>query len=239
MPVTIDVRDANVDRTAVDVVFAELARIDRLCSTHGAGSEVSRIVRGELRSEDAHPDVRAVLELCLRYELETSGWFSARIRGRLDPTGLVKGWAIGRAGAVLERWGARRFFVDAGGDVLARGDRGDGRPWRVGIRHPVERSCVVRVVLAGDLAVATSGTYEKGGHVLDPHTGLPAEGLVSATVAGPDIVTADVYATAVLAKGPAGLALVEALAGYEAYVIRPDLRASWTSGFDGLCGPPG
>ena len=105
--------------------------------------------------------------------------------------------------------------------------------------HPVRRDRVARVVLARDLAVATSGTYEKGEHVLDPHTGRPATAVLSVTVVGPDIVEADVHATAALAMGRAGLQLIEALAGYEAYAIFPDLHASWTSGFDALCAPPG
>ena len=138
---------------------------------------------------------------------------------------------------ILERHGARNYLVDAGGDVAARGHAGAGLPWRVGIRHPVRRTMVARVVLASDLAVATSGTYEKGAHVLDPRTGLPATDVVSMTVVGSDIVEADVHATAALAMGRSGLELIEDLDGYEAYAIFPDLRASWTSGFDALCEP--
>ena len=204
-------------------------------STYRPGSEVSRLDRGELREEDASPDVRLVLDLCRRYAHATGGWFSARIAGRLDPSGLVKGWAIDRACGILERHGARHYLVSAGGDVAARGHSGAGEPWRVGIRHPVERSRVTRVVLAADLAVATSGTYEKGCHVLDPWTGRPATDVVSVTVVGSDIVEADVHATAALAMGRRGLELVEALDGYEGYAITPDLRASWTPGFAALC----
>jgi thiamine biosynthesis lipoprotein len=58
------------------------------------------------------------------------------------------------------------------------------------------------------------------------------------TVAGSDIVEADVHATVALAMGRSGLDLIERLPGYEAYAIFPDLRASWTSGFDALCDLP-
>lgn len=235
MPVTIDVRDAGVDAAVLDAAFADLRSVDELFSTYRPGSEISRIGRGELRAEDASPHVRLVLDLCDRYQRATGGWFRARIGGRLDPSGLVKGWAIDRVSTLLERRGARCFFVDAGGDVVARGHNGAGAPWRVGIRHPIERTKVTRVVLATDLAVATSGTYERGGHVLDPHSGRPVRDVLSVTVVGPDIVEADVHATAALAMGAAGLELVERLRGYEAYAIFPDLRARWTSGFDALC----
>jgi len=238
MPVTVDVRDARVDPAALEEAFADLGRMDALFSTYRRDSDVSRIDRGELRPEDAEPEVRAVLDLCERYRRATGGWFSAWIGGRLDPSGLVKSWAMDRACAILERHGARNYVLNAGGDVVARGHREDGERWRVGIRHPVQRDRVVRVVLATDVAVATSGTYEKGTHVLDPHTGHAATSVVSVTVVGPDIVEADVHATAALAMGRSGLDLVEALDGYEAYAIFPDLTASWTSGFDALCAAP-
>jgi thiamine biosynthesis lipoprotein len=233
--VTVDVRDAGVAPAALEDAFAELHRIDALFSTYRPASEVSRIDRGELDRDRASPDVRRVLDLCERYQRDTGGWFSAWIDGRLDPSGLVKGWAVDRACTILERHGARNYLVDAGGDVAARGHSGAGQPWRIGIRHPIERTRVARVVLASDLAVATSGTYERGGHVLDPATGRPAGDVLSMTVAGSDIVEADVHATAALAMGRAGLDLIERLPGYEGYAIHPDLHASWTSGFDALC----
>jgi thiamine biosynthesis lipoprotein len=233
--VTLDVRDAGVAPGALDEAFAELHRIDAMFSTYEPDSEVCRIDRGELDREQASPDVRHVLDLCERYARDTGGWFSAWIGGRLDPSGLVKGWAMDRVCGILERHGARNYSVDAGGDVAARGHSGAGQPWRVGIRHPVERTLVVRVVLATDLAVATSGTYERGAHIVDPTTGSPAREVLSMTVAGSDIVEADVHATAALAMGRAGLDLIERLPGYEGYAIFPDLRARWTSGFDALC----
>src|SRR5260221_7452302 len=132
MPVTVDVRDGGVDAVAMEEAFGELRRVDELFSTYRADSEVSRIDRGELSVEAASPHVRLVLELCERYERATGGWFSAWIGGRLDPAGLVKGWAIDRACAILERRGARNLLVDAGGDVIARGHNGAGEPWRGG-----------------------------------------------------------------------------------------------------------
>ena len=155
---------------------------------------------------------------------------------RLGLGGIAKGWALDVAAAALRQRGRSDFLLSAGGQVYAAGLR-DGRPWRVGIRHPVERDKVARVVLARDLAVATSGTYEKGQHIVDPHTGLSATAFVSLTVVGPDILAADVYATAAFAMGLAGLAFIEARPGYEAYAIDPALRARWTSGFEALCAP--
>jgi thiamine biosynthesis lipoprotein len=232
MPITIDVRDGDA---GVDDAFAELRRIDALFSPFIPDSAVSRINDRVLRVEDAGPEVQAVLERCERYEAATDGFFSAWRGAVLDPSGYVKGWAIARACAILDAHGHHAYFVDAGGDVRTRGESATGEPWRIGIRHPVERASVVRVVVGRDLAVATSGTYEKGAHIHDPHTGAPADALVSLTVVGPSIVEADVQATAAFAMGARAIDYLEGLAGYEAYAIGPDLRATWTSGFDALC----
>ena len=235
MPVTVDVRDPNASAGALDDVYADLVRTDRLFSPFLPESEISRIRDGRLAVAEAGPLVHEVLELCRVFERDTDGYFSAWHEGKLDPSGLVKGWAIARGAAILDSRGYRDYFIDAGGDVMTRGHSGPRAAWRVGIRHPVERDKVVRVILASDLAVATSGTYEKGSHIYDPHTGAPATELLSMTVVGPRIVEADVYATAAFAMGLAGLEFIEGRAGYEAYAIDKELRGHWTTGFDNYC----
>ena len=234
MPVTIEVRDPDALPSAIDEAFADLVSIDRLFSPFLTDSAVSRINAGQLRPTEAGPLVDEVLGLCGRYERATDGYFSAWSAGRLDPSGLVKGWAIARACAILDRHGCRHYFVDGAGDVQTRGSSESG-PWRVGIRHPIERDKVARVILASDLAVATSGTYEKGLHILDPHSGRPATDLLSLTVIGPGILEADVYATAAFAMGHRALDFIERQTGFEAYAIAPDLVARWTTGFDAFC----
>ena len=146
-------------------MFTWLRRVDALFSTYRAGSEISRIDRGELAIADADPLVSEVLVRCERVREETDGYFDARASGRLDPSGLVKGWAVERAAALLEASGERRFCVSAGGDLVVRGG-----PWRVGIRHPGRRRRLAAALTVRDAAVATSGAYERGAHVLDPHT---------------------------------------------------------------------
>ncbi len=180
MPVTVDVRDGGAERQALDEVFADFEFVDQVFSPFISDSEVSRIDRGELRPEDSSPLVQQVLNLCRLYEIATDGYFSAWIAGRLDPSGLVKGWAIDRACGILDGYGYTNYYVEAAGDVRTRRPSGTGEPWRIGIRHPVERDKVTRVIEGGDLAVATSGTYEKGAHIRDPHTGgRPRDGSAS------------------------------------------------------------
>jgi thiamine biosynthesis lipoprotein len=83
--------------------------------------------------------------------------------------------------------------------------------------------------------VATSGTYERGSHIYDPHVGRPVGDLLSMTVIGPDIVEADVLATAAFAMGRRGLELIESMPHLEAYSIDAGLQGTWTSGFAAWC----
>ena len=153
MPVTV-VCDRGAER-----VFAWLRWVDATFSTYREDSEIRRIDRGELHVADAHPDVQEVLARCERLRVQTGGYFDARAGGSLDPSGLVKGWAVDRAAALLRG----RFMIDAGGDVLLRGG-----PWRVGVRHPLRGDALCAALELSDAAVATSGAYERGDHVLDP-----------------------------------------------------------------------
>ena len=235
MPWTLDVRDHDDEPAMADEVFAELERIDTCYSPFKPRSVISRLGRGELAEDEAAPEVKAVLALCRLYERQTDGYFDAWAQGRLDPCGLVKGWAIDRACGILDRSGCRNYMIDAAGDVAVRGHRGDGSPWRVGIRHPVERDRVARVIMATDLAVATSGTYERGPHIYDPHDGEPVTDLLSVTVIGHDIVEVDVFATAAFAMGKRGLELIESMPHLEGYSIDTGLRGTWTSGFAAWC----
>jgi thiamine biosynthesis lipoprotein len=103
--------------------------------------------------------------------------------------------------------------------------------WRVGIQHPLLRDRVTAVVTAGDLAIATSGAYARGDHVLDPHTGRPPRGVLSVTVVGPDLATADAYATAAFAMGTAGPHWTARLRAYEAMTILADRTVLSTARF--------
>lgn len=231
MPFTVDVPRC-ADAGLFDRAFALVREIDAAFSPFIATSDVSRMNGSSLAEVDASPDVRAVLDLCRHYERATSGYFSAWDRGRLDPCGLVKGWAIARVAELIDRAGHASYFIDGGGDVLMRGEPPAGGRWRVAIRHPVLRERVVAVVEVNDMAVATSGTYERGPHIWDPHTGEKVTELVSLTVIAPDIVTADVYATAGMAMGRGSLGFLEQVSGVEALAIDRDLQAASTSGFE-------
>jgi FAD:protein FMN transferase len=229
MPIGIDVCDA--DGVDVEPAFDWLREVDAVFSTYRDDSDISRLDRGELTLAECRPEVDEVLTRCLVLGRATGGFFSVRPAGRLDPSGFVKGWALDGAAKRLAATGARSFCINAGGDVVARGRPAPDRLWRVGIRHPTEPDRLAAVVAVEDLAVATSGEYERGAHIVDPHTGEPPTGLLSVTVVGPDPATADAYATAAFAMGADGPAWTASLTGYDAFCITGEHRVLSTPGF--------
>jgi thiamine biosynthesis lipoprotein len=216
--VSLDLAEPLPDDRLVEELFEWMHAVDARFSTYKVDSEVSRLDRGELGPGAMSPLLRGVLERCAALWTVTGGYFDAYATGRFDPSGYVKGWAVQVASDRLLAQGAVNHCVNAGGDVRVRGTAG-GRPWRVGVRHPWQADHTCLVVEGTDLAVATSGVYERGHHVIDPLSGEPARGLRSVTVVGPDLGTADAYATAALAMGLAGKAWLAELPGYESAVV--------------------
>ncbi|MEU4776095.1 FAD:protein FMN transferase [Micromonospora sp. NPDC023644] len=205
-------------------VFAWLREVDARFSTYRADSEVCRVDRGELPLAGAGADLRAVLERCADLWQVTDGFFDAYATGRLDPSGYVKGWAVQVASDRLVAAGAANHCLNAGGDVRVRGHSPTGQPWRIGVRHPWDAMATCLVLTGTDLAVATSGVYERGHHVLDPRRGVPARGLRSVTVVGSDLGLADAYATAAVAMGPAGIGWLDGLSDHQHAVVTDDAR---------------
>jgi thiamine biosynthesis lipoprotein len=230
--VTFDVRGESPVAEAVESAVAWLHDVDAEFSTYRVDSAVCRFDRGELFVSDASADMRWIIDRCERLRRETGGYFDAYANGAFDPSALVKGWAVQRAADGLRAAGVDRFCVTAGGDVLAYGRPDAERPWRVGVRHPHDPQAVAGVVeVDGELAVATSGLYERGDHIIAPASGRAPEGVLSVTVAGPDLGLADAYATAAFAMGLDGPEWTLGLDGHEAMTILADETVLTTPGF--------
>lgn len=229
--VSIDVRAPFVAAADLDAAVAWFHDVDARFSMFRETSEVSRLAAGTLSIEDASEDVRAILSLADALRDRTDGYFDARRHrpdGLVDPTGVVKGWSVDEALADLRLAGARNVQVAAGGDLFAAGEPEPGRPWRIGIRHPDLANETAAILAISELAVATSGLYERGGHIRDPHSGAVPAGLRSLTVVGPTLAFADAFATAAFAMGERGIDWVARQPGYGALGITLDDRVVWS-----------
>jgi thiamine biosynthesis lipoprotein len=238
MPITVDVVAADAS-DILDKVFAYFDSIDRRFSPFRSDSELTAINRGRLSVRDCSPEMREVLNLAEETKRETGGFFDIRRSdGSLDPSGVVKGWAIRNAARILAEVGFSDFFVEAGGDIQSSGRNAAGKPWRVGIRNPFQADEIIKVIYPRGRGIATSGTYARGQHIYDPHCpGRPIEDIVSLTVIGPDVLDADRFATAAFAMGREGILFIEAMAGLEGYLVDDTGRATLTSGLETYCSP--
>jgi thiamine biosynthesis lipoprotein len=208
-----------------------LQRADSVFSTWKVNSPISRLRRGEITCKQAPAEVAEVLKQCATAREISRGWFDPwAMPGGVDPTGYVKGWAAQQALSAFTSTEIGGAMVNAAGDIASVGCPEFAKPFRIGIVDPFSPGhlkCVVE--LPG--AIATSGTYERGPHLIDPHSGQPKARVASASVCGADLGLADALATAVAVAGEEALALVEELDGYEALTIALDGTSRWTSNF--------
>ncbi len=231
MPMSIHLRGSDLTgaevEKAVRAAYQVLARMDELFSTWAPDSQVSRLRRGELAISDCDPLVGEAARIGELAAEATRGAFTTALPDadgmpRFDPTGLVKGWAVDRAGNELRGLPGVSWCINAGGDVLAGrhqhippvGD--DAAPWRIGIENPHDRSQIARVVPLTEGAVATSGTAARGAHLYDPAAGHLVGRPGSTSVIGPNLLWADIWATALFVGGEATRAAFADQTAYQA-----------------------
>jgi len=236
MPITVDI-DGVSGSGLVDTVFDYFEHVDRRFSTYKADSEISAINRGDLPVRDWSAEMMEVMALAEQTRNQTDGFFDIRRRdGSLDPSGIVKGWAIRNAAGIVQRAGVDDFFIEAGGDIQSCGRNASGLDWSVGIRNPFNAREIIKVVYPRGHGVATSGTYVRGQHIYNPFgIGELITEIVSLTVIGADVFEADRFATAAFAMGQDGILFLEQTPGLEGYVVGSNGRAMPTSGFGAFC----
>lgn len=228
MPVSVEILDENIPDEIFDRVFSYFEYVDEKFSPFKETSEISLINSGVLKEEKYSSDMKEILSLAEQTRIITGGYFDIKKPdGAIDPSGIVKGWAIHNAAKILENSGCKTFYVDAGGDIEAR-----GKFWTVGIRNPFNRYENVKVVNIKDKGIATSGTYIRGSHIYNPKNGQKINEISSLTVIGPNVYEADRFATAAYAMERDGINFIETLTGFEGYMIDNTGIATMTSGFE-------
>jgi thiamine biosynthesis lipoprotein len=208
--IVVDTTSSGLDKASLASAVGEVEEffyaVDRDFSTYKSNSQVSRLRRGEMKIEDATEYVQQVWALCEYARELTLGAFDPwKAEGGFDPSGLVKGWAAEVGAQMLVEAGVDNVLINASGDIVLRGgqphDDRAKKPWNIGIADPDDTESFVKIFDVTDGSVATSGDYEKGAHIIDPHTGLIAIGARSASVIGPDGALCDALATALMVDG--------------------------------------
>jgi thiamine biosynthesis lipoprotein len=147
---------------------------------------------------------------------------------RIGFGGIGKGYAAEMAKQTLKNLGVKNGIVNASGDLTTWGFQPDGKPWTIGIVNPNMAGKIFSYMNVTDMAVATSGNYEKFvmingvkySHTINPRTGLPVRGIKSVTIISPNAEIADAMATPVTIMGiKAGLDMINQIKGIEAIVI--------------------
>jgi len=231
MPIVVAIEDPDTTTADFDAVFNYFSAIDEQFSPYKTTSEVTRINQG-LEQPDWSEDMVTIMRLAEQTKQETNGYFDVYSYKHFDPSGIVKGWAIDNAAQLLQKRGRANFFIDAGGDIQVAGLNHDHEAWRIGIRNPFNRDEVIKIINVTTEGIATSGTPIRGDHIYNPLTGQSAHDIASLTVIGPNAYEADRFATAAFAMGERGVAFIESLAGFEAYMIDTNKQATFTSGFE-------
>ncbi len=230
MPITVDA--VNASKETMESVFNWFVYVDETFSTYKQTSEISQINLGTITEKNYSKDMREVFRLSEETKKQTAGYFNiCRPEGYIDPSGLVKGWAIYKAAKLLEKQGIQEFFIEAGGDIQVKS--GQSKPfWKVGIQNPFNPKEIVKIISLTNKGIATSGTYERGNHIYNPNQPKATlADIVSLTVIAENIYEADRFATAAFAMGRNGIAFIEDISGFEGYSIDKDGIGTQTSGF--------
>ncbi|WP_052226896.1 FAD:protein FMN transferase [Microbacterium mangrovi] len=192
---------------AIDRTFAQLADVERVFSPFRSDSDISRLRDGVARLGDLDPRLTEVEIACRTLALESGGRFSGWRDGWFDPTGYVKGWATEQAARthlapLTGLDGILAVGLNAGGDVQVHTAAEAEWTWRIGIADPRHPGAVLATVELRDGGVATSGTAERGTHIVDPRTGERALQVLSSTVVADGLTDADAWATVGVVAGP-------------------------------------
>ena len=229
----IDASSSILDESEINRVIAGVEAfffdVDDELSTFKETSSVTKLRQNKIKIEDVPEIVQEVWRGCLKAKELSFGAFDPwAVEGGFDPSGFVKGWAAEKAAEMLVAAGCDQVQVNAAGDIALRGNE----PWKIGIVNPDNKSEIIQVFEVTNENIATSGHYEKGAHIKDPHTGIIAIGAKSGTVIGPDGGICDALATALMVDGTDAAQWIgnPELSDYTFWAINRDENTAWSWG---------
>ncbi|MCX6752500.1 MAG: FAD:protein FMN transferase [Candidatus Nomurabacteria bacterium] len=232
MPVVIEIVDSSASTEIFEEIFSYLISVDERFSTYKKDSEITLYNEGKIAEENLSDEMKKVFRLSEETKKITGNYFDISYQGKIDPSGLVKGWAIYNSALILRKKGFKNFYVEIAGDIEVAGLNKEGKKWAIGIRNPFNKKENVKVVYLSDRGIATSGLYERGEHIYNPKEKKSVTEIASLTVIGKNIYEADRFATACFAMGKKGIYFLEKMPGLEGYMIDNDKIATFTTGFE-------
>lgn len=234
MPIIVEIIGKDNDvKPIIEMVFEYFDYIDKTFSIYKKDSEISRINRGELIPQEYSRDMKEIFALAENTKIETDGYFDINNGMILDPSGIVKGWAIYNAGQLVRQRGYKNFCINAGGDMEISGFNSHGNMWKIGIVNPFDTKTSIKTLYLTECGIATSGNYERGDHIYNPKEDrILTNNIVSLTVIGPNVLEADRFSTPAFAMGKKGIDFVERQKNLEGYIIDDNGIATMTSGFN-------
>jgi FAD:protein FMN transferase len=218
MPISLARRGRHAETPDSELAWQEALRIlrnaDAVFSTYREDSWISRLERGEVDLVDGPAEVAEVFDIADQARIQTAGAFDIwrpdlEGRIRIDPSGIVKGWAIERATKSFDHLEETDVCLSAGGDMTCRTRVPGSLGWNIGIESPAATSEIVAVVPVKNGAVATSGTAHRGNHITDPRSTQSPAYFASITVIGDDLTWVDIEATAAFVMGPSAITWLE------------------------------
>jgi thiamine biosynthesis lipoprotein len=227
---TIVTLECELESISYQPAIQFLHLVDQIFSTYLANSQVSKLRNNEIALGDTHPYLQKVWHNCLEIKELTDGAFDPwAVAGGFDPSGYVKGWAADQIADQLMTLGAKHIQVNAGGDISVRGGKDANTAWKLGVVHPNQSDQISKIYEITNGAIATSGTAERGDHIIDPQSKTIAVGARSATVTGPDAGMADALATALIVSGRDGASWFskDELAQYSCWVVDRHSDTAW------------
>jgi thiamine biosynthesis lipoprotein len=230
MSVAVEILD-EARGSDIDAILDYFHSVDDIFSPYKKTSEISLINLKRKKPEEASSEVKKVFKLCEQTKKQTNGYFDIQVEGVIDPSGLVKGYAMWEASQILSKKGYKNFYIEIGGDIDIRGLK-NRQKWRVGIKNPFRTTENITVLYLSDVGIATSGLYERGMHIYNPVKKKLATEIKSLTVIGPNIYEADRFATAAFAMGEKGMDFLERQDSLEAFCVTTAGTEMLTSGFE-------
>lgn len=204
--------------------FGEIQRIEEKFSIFREDSEISKINKGLVA--EMSPECKYLIDESIKYSKLTDGAFDITYRQdkKYDLGGIAKGYAVDRVAEIFKANGIKKAMINIGGNLYLLGYPPKKKYWIIGVKNPMQPDKLIgKLRLDKELGVASSGDYERPGHIINPKTGFPPDYVLGVTIVAEKAITADALSTGVFVLGTdKGMELIESLHGVEGVII--DIR---------------